>query len=102
MGYRGRGKVRHQFFLSRVWAGREREEKQQVVLGACFLHFRDSSNEGSQHMFWLRNKKNYQYPLLSGALLYHKVFVHCTAQDRFSCCLAVVLMMNGGNSGYCL
>ena len=34
----------------------------------------DGSNEGSQHMFWMRNKENNfsnypQYPLLSGALV---------------------------------
>ena len=38
------------------------------------LSRRDGSNDGSQHMFSLRNKKKYslnysQYPLLSGALL---------------------------------
>ena len=33
------------------------------------LSHRDSSNEGSQHIFSLRNTKNYlQYSLLSGAL----------------------------------
>ena len=61
MGYWGR-EGEWATVLSKWGLGREREreEKQQVVLGACFLNFRDSSNEGSQHMFWLRNKKNYR------------------------------------------